>query len=401
MAYIIYKNGDEVLTVIDVGEIDDTTTSLTLLGKNVNNYGEYFNNNFVKLLTNFADNQQPVSPQVGQIWFDTTAGRLKVYDGTNWDTSLGSYVDSSEPTDVGTGEFWFNDATKQTYAYDGTQFWLIGPHTPPQDGLIGFYTATFNIYDYNVPVDQYYPSILYSRGEYIGMISDDNFTLDSNSGTVFYSVNTTLNIVKGLTIFHDLNVRGTIRQNGSDILIRPRQESSYYDITRFGLVDNVGANTVTNKTRYDNGNLAIASAITKVFPPGTNEYPVGSSCKVVCDFKKFVTLTTVTNFYSTGTLTVAISTTTSIQSGLMVNGSWSLYPESLVAAVAPFAMTLTNATISHIVTGTIVTFSTVTTSIRHFTIIDTPSVRWAPLENYTGTSVGVNLGNFTMTNIIV
>lgn len=400
MAYIIYKNGDEVLTVIDIGEVDSSTTSLDLVGKNVNNYGEYFNNNFVKLLTNFADDIQPNSPQVGQIWFDTVAGRLKVYDGTNWDSSLGSYVDSSEPTNIGNGEFWFNDAQKQVYVYDGSQFWLVGPNTPPQDGLIGFYTSTFNIYDYTVPVNQHYPSILHTRGEYVGMISEDNFVLQPSSGTVFYSVNTSLNIVKGLTLFHDLNVRGTIYHNGSNILTLPRQESSYYDITRFGKITSSG-NTVTNKTRYDNANVAIAAAITKVFPPGTNEYPVSSSCKVICDFKEVVTVATVTNFFSTGTFTVSLNTTTSIQPGQIVEGTDSLYPESLVSTVAPFTLTLTNAILNTILTSTIVTFSTVTSFVRHFTVIDTPSVRWAPYEIYTATSVGVDLGNFTMTNIVV
>ena len=400
MAYIIYKNGDEILTIIDIGEVDRTTTSLDLVGKNVNNYGEYFNNNLVRLLTNFADDAQPNSPQVGQLWFDTVAGRLKVYDGGSWNSSLGSYVDSSEPANIGNGEFWFNDSTKQTYVYDGSQFWLIGPPTPPQDGLIGFYTATFNIYDYNVPVDQYYPSILYSRGQYLGMISDDNFVLQPSSGTVFYSVNTSLNIVKGLTLFNDINIRGSIYHNGADIFTLPRQESAYYDLTRFGKITASG-NTVTNKTIYDNGNIAIAAAITKIFPPGTNEYPVSSSCKVICDFKEVRVVTTVTNNISTSSSTISISTTTGIQYGQIVEGSFSFYPESLVSAVGPFTVTLTNAIINTVLSATVVTFSTVTSSARHFTVINTPSVRWAPYEIYTATSVGVDLGNFTMTNIVV
>lgn len=401
MAYVIYKNGDSVLTVIDVGEIDNTTTSLDLLGKNVNNYGEYINNNFVKLLTNFADDTQPLSPQQGQLWFDTIAGRLKLYDGASWNSSLGAYVDAVQPSNVGTGEFWFNDSTKQTFAYDGTQFWLVGPGTNPQDGTIGFSTATFKIFDNVVSAQQYYPSVLYTRGNYVGMISESAFTLQASSGTVFYSVNTTLNVVKGLTIFNDINVRGNIYQNDSNILTRTRQESSYYDITRFGKVDNVSANSLTNKINYDNANIAIAAAITKVFPPGAVEYPIGSSCRVVCDFKNVVAITTATGFSSTGTTTIAISTNTSIQPGLIVQGPVSLYPETIVSTVSSFAMTVSNAIISSISTGSVFALSTVTTSVRHYTVISTPSTRWAPYEIYTATTVGVNLGNFTMTNIVV
>lgn len=400
MAYIIYKNGDEILTLIDVGEVDNNSTSLSLVGKNVNNYGEYFNNNFVKLLTNFADDLQPISPQVGQLWFDTTAGRLKLYDGLGWSSSLGSYVDSTEPTNVGTGEFWFNDSAKQTYVYDGSQFWLIGPPTPPQDGLIGFYTATFNIFDFNIPVDQYYPSVLYSRGNYVGMISDEAFVLDQSSGTVFYSVSATLSIVKGLTIFNDINVRGNIYQNDSNILTRPRQETAYYDITRFGKITSSG-NTLTNKINYDNANLAIAQAITKVFPPGGNEYPLNSSCKVICDFKEVVTLSTTTNFSNTGSLTLTVDDVTGVQYGQIVEGSFGLYPQTLVSEAVGTTVTLTNALTGFVTTDTNITFSTVTSFVRHFTVINTPSTRWAPYEIYTGTSVGVDLGNFTMTNIVM
>jgi len=401
MAYIIYKNGNNILTVLDVGEVDSSTTSLDLIGKNVNNYGEFFNNNFVKLLTNFADDTQPNSPQEGQLWFDTSAGRLKIYDGSNWDSTLGSYVDNNEPANIGTGEFWFNDTTKQVYAYDGNQFWLVGPHTPPQDGLIGFYTATFKIFDYVVPVDQYYPSVLYSRGEYVGMISDDNFTLDPSSGTVFYSVNTSMNIVKGMSLFNDLNVRGDIYQNGSNIFYRPRQETAYYDITRFGKITNSAANSLTNKINYDNANVIIAQVITKVFPPSSTEYPIDSSCKVICDFKEVQVISTTTAFSATGTNTITINSITGIQPGYIVEGSFGLYPQTLVAEVGGSVVTLTNALVSFVTTDTNITLSTVTSTVRHFTVINSPPIRWVPYEVYTATTVGVNLGNFTMTNIVV
>ena len=50
MAYIIYNNDNTVLLTLADGEIDTDTTALTLVGKNVNNYGQYVNNNFYYLI---------------------------------------------------------------------------------------------------------------------------------------------------------------------------------------------------------------------------------------------------------------------------------------------------------------------------------------------------------------
>ena len=72
MAYTIYNNDETVLLILADGEIDTDTTALTLVGKNVNNYGQYVNANFVSLLENFSNLIEPSSPVVGQTWFDTS-----------------------------------------------------------------------------------------------------------------------------------------------------------------------------------------------------------------------------------------------------------------------------------------------------------------------------------------
>jgi len=88
MAYLINKtNGDPLITVDD-GTADITTTSLVLIGRNFPAYGEYLNENFIKLLENFAKSTQPGSAQSlrGQLWYDTSVspGVLKVYTGTEY-----------------------------------------------------------------------------------------------------------------------------------------------------------------------------------------------------------------------------------------------------------------------------------------------------------------------------
>ena len=53
MSYIIHKTDGTILTEIIDGAIDQLSTDLTLLGKNANSYGEYWNENFVHVLENF------------------------------------------------------------------------------------------------------------------------------------------------------------------------------------------------------------------------------------------------------------------------------------------------------------------------------------------------------------
>jgi microcystin-dependent protein len=49
--------------------VDTTSTSLALTGKGTANYGEMQQENFIRLLENFASNTAPPNPTVGQLWF--------------------------------------------------------------------------------------------------------------------------------------------------------------------------------------------------------------------------------------------------------------------------------------------------------------------------------------------
>jgi len=94
MAYTIYNNDGSILLILPDSEIDDVTTSLTLIGKNVNNYGQYVNNNLVKLLTSFANTSgnEPANPQIGQLFFNKTSGRLTAYNGSSFAPTHGSSI---------------------------------------------------------------------------------------------------------------------------------------------------------------------------------------------------------------------------------------------------------------------------------------------------------------------
>lgn len=88
MAYEVRLTNGTILTSIDDGTKDDTSSSITFIGKRYADYGQIFNQNTVEVLENFANTIPPSSPLNGQIWFDssTSAQALKVFvnDTVGW-----------------------------------------------------------------------------------------------------------------------------------------------------------------------------------------------------------------------------------------------------------------------------------------------------------------------------
>lgn len=126
MAYSIDRYNRTLLTTVQDGTIDQTT-DLKLVGKNYAGYGEIQNENFVYLLENFAGPSQPPKAISGQIWFDSSASKLKFYDGSKFRTTGGAEISASAPSGLTEGDFWWDTTNEQLYAYNGTDFVLVGP----------------------------------------------------------------------------------------------------------------------------------------------------------------------------------------------------------------------------------------------------------------------------------
>ena len=126
MAYTVNKTDGSVLTTVADSTLD-TTTDLTLIGKNYAGYGEIQNENFVFLLENFANTTAPSSPLAGELWWDTGNSVLKVYTGTTWKGAGGLTQQATAPASPAEGELWFDTVNDQLFAWDGAAWILIGP----------------------------------------------------------------------------------------------------------------------------------------------------------------------------------------------------------------------------------------------------------------------------------
>lgn len=142
MTYKLYKTDGTLLSEVPDGNFDKTTTSLSLIGKNVTNFGVEYNENLIKLLENFAAVSPPEQALKGQLWYDTTTGRLNVYDGTSFRNSGGPLVSSVQPNNLISGDLWINSEDNQLYFYDGTDLRLAGPIYTNTQGESGFKIET-------------------------------------------------------------------------------------------------------------------------------------------------------------------------------------------------------------------------------------------------------------------
>jgi hypothetical protein len=142
MTYKINKTDGSLLTEVIDSAVDTTATDLALIGKNVTGYGEYLNENFVKLLENFASTSEPNNPITGQVWFDLSENRLKVYDGNGFRIGSGPIVSGTAPLNPIQGDFWIDSEENQLYFYDGTDRVLAGPVYKDSQGISGFEVDT-------------------------------------------------------------------------------------------------------------------------------------------------------------------------------------------------------------------------------------------------------------------
>jgi hypothetical protein len=138
MAYTInLTNGDTKATILD-GSIDTSSTDITLIGRNYTGFGEYLNENLIKILENFASITPPTKPLLGQIWFNSLTSAIEVYTISGWRSASGPIVSDTQPLNLTTGDLWIDSREDQLYFYDGTNLILVGPTWGKSQGITGF-----------------------------------------------------------------------------------------------------------------------------------------------------------------------------------------------------------------------------------------------------------------------
>ena len=236
MSYIINKTDGSVLTEVVDGTIDQITTDVTLVGKNASTYGELFNENFIKILENFANTSQPNKPLEGQLWYDTAEGRLKVYDGNGFKVSGGTIIADSVPSSIAAGDIWIDTLRRQMYFNDGNSNLLAGPSYTAQQGISGFQVV--DVIDSNNI--NHTIIFLYVGQVLLGVFSNSAFTLlEAIPGFTGLSINI------GFTSAYSA-VRFNVPASQADSLIA--QDGSAKTAESFLAVDPTDGYTVANGT---------------------------------------------------------------------------------------------------------------------------------------------------------
>lgn len=203
MSYIVNKTDGTILTTL----LDGTTnsdTGLTLIGRNYTSYGEIQNENFVRLLENFANALPPgqsvgFTPLAGQLWWDTANQRLRVYTGTEFANVSERTVGNTAPITTKVGDQWWDTASKQLKVHDGAAWVLINPPYTSAQGKSGAIveTVTDSTSDTHTVVNTY------TNGQLISVTSYDSAFLTGEYSQFGY-------IKPGINLASNVTVNGTV-----------------------------------------------------------------------------------------------------------------------------------------------------------------------------------------------
>lgn len=110
MSYTLRKSDGSLVIELSVGSTDSSKTSITLIGKNVSDFGKYQNENFIRLVENFSNQYEPPNSILGQTWFNRTTQQLNLKT-TEGFVPLGPFAAPTTPS------ITINDSTIATTAF--------------------------------------------------------------------------------------------------------------------------------------------------------------------------------------------------------------------------------------------------------------------------------------------
>ena len=170
MSYTISLTDGALFATIADGTIN-TSSSMTLVGKNWAGYGQFLDTNFIHLLENASNTTPPGAPLTGQLWWDSGNGLLKVYNGSTFKTVSAATSSTTAPSGSNSvaGDLWYDSTNAQLNVYTGASWLLVGPQSTSGQGTTGAIAATITD---NASVNHVVIQ-LWVNNNIVGMVSKD------------------------------------------------------------------------------------------------------------------------------------------------------------------------------------------------------------------------------------
>lgn len=198
MSVTINKTDGTVLVTIADGSIDTGESNLALIGRLYKNYGELVNENFVKLLENFANTTSPITGKVleGQLWYDKSERNIKVYRSTGFIGLARITSTPAEPGNPRQGDLWYDTSDAQLKLFTGSAWQVIAPTYTAAQGKTGAYAETI----VDTTSGNHVAVVIWQQGTIRAIFSGDPDYVPQTAITGFTGIN------RGLTLS---NLTGT------------------------------------------------------------------------------------------------------------------------------------------------------------------------------------------------
>ena len=216
MPYILNKTNGTILTTVQDAALD-ASTDLTFVGKNFAGYGEIQNENFLKLLENFANTSSPDKPIIGQIYYNTLDKKLYAYNGTDW-VGIGNLeVNNITPTQtLNIGDLWYDSTNQQLKVFNGSAYVVIGP-TSGFDAQAGWRGSfEYNYSEAEGLLTKYNIKAVFesNNDDIVSVISAETYDLDAEN------ISDSLPVYPNLTkIYRGINLVGADPVTGNSELV--------------------------------------------------------------------------------------------------------------------------------------------------------------------------------------
>lgn len=272
MATNIYNYDGTLLTTVQDSTIATTNASIKFPGRGYLNYGQPVNENMLWIMQNFAGTSAPSNPLQGQLWYDTSIGLIKCYNGSTWQVADGVQASPTNPgSGLNVGSFWYDTTNNQLFVWSGSAWLLVGPlgssnNTDPTNPTIPTYSR-IQAARLNDGTTNHQVWLFVIGGTLLGILSKDAEFTPSPTITGFSTIKPGLNLNSTI---------GNIGVSGDPTLYRSTQNNTPSVDNNFDL----GSNSLKFANVYSTNFVGRASSALyadlaeiyrsdRVYPAGT------------------------------------------------------------------------------------------------------------------------------------